>query len=187
MGSAVWTVPADRMKAGREHRVPLSGAALAILRRRRNCASDARRIAPVFPGGKAGTPLSNMAMLALLRRMGRGDLTAHGFRSTFRDWCAEATNYPREVAEAALAHTLADKVEAAYRRGDLMEKRSPADGRLGRVLWPRRAGWGSGPAPCGAGVTLLTERTQCPIRQFANPVPEVTIWPVRRDPLYPKL
>ena len=78
----------------------------------------------MFPGGKLGKPLSNMAMLALLRRMGRGDLTAHGFRSTFRDWCAESTNYPREVAEAALAHTLDDKVEAAYRRGDLMEKRS---------------------------------------------------------------
>ena len=77
----------------------------------------------MFPGQKPGKPLSNMAMLALLRRMGRGDLTAHGFRSTFRDWCAETTNYPREVAEAALAHTLGDKVEAAYRRGDLMEKR----------------------------------------------------------------
>ena len=77
----------------------------------------------VFPGGKAGKPLSSMAMLTLLRRMGRGDLTAHGFRSTFRDWCAEATNYPREVAEAALAHTLRDKTEAAYQRSDLMEKR----------------------------------------------------------------
>ena len=77
----------------------------------------------MFPGQKPGKPLSNMAMLALLRRVGRGDLTTHGFRSTFRDWCAEATNYPREVAEAALAHTLGDKVEAAYRRGDLMEKR----------------------------------------------------------------
>ena len=77
----------------------------------------------MFPGGKAGKPLSSMALLMLLRRMERGDLTAHGFRSTFRDWCAEATNYPREVAEAALAHTLRDKTEAAYQRGDLMEKR----------------------------------------------------------------
>jgi integrase len=68
-------------------------------------------------------PLSNMAMLMLLRRMGRDDLTAHGFRSTFRDWCAEATNYPREVAEAAFAHTLRDKTEATYQRGDLKEKR----------------------------------------------------------------
>ena len=123
MGNALWTVPADRMKAVREHRVPLSGAALATLRDAARLRSDAREIAPVFPGRKAGTPLSNMAMLALLRRVGRGDLTTHGFRSTFRDWCAEATNYPREVAEAALAHTLGDKVEAAYRRGDLMEKR----------------------------------------------------------------
>ena len=77
----------------------------------------------VFPGGKSGKPLSSMALLMLLRRMGREDLTAHGFRITFRDWCAEATNYPREVAEQSLAHTLEDKVEAAYRRGDLMEKR----------------------------------------------------------------
>ena len=110
----------------------------------------------VFPGVKAGKPLSSMAMLMLLRRMGRGDLTAHGFRSTFRDWCAEATNHPREVAEAALAHTLGDKIEAAYRRGDLMEKRSAADGRLGDLLWPCRAGRGSGPVACGAGVTSWT-------------------------------
>ena len=77
----------------------------------------------VFPGGKADRPLSNMAMLMLLRRMGRGDLTAHGFRSTFRDWAAERTNFPAEVAEMALAHTVSDKVEAAYRRGDLFQKR----------------------------------------------------------------
>ena len=121
---AVWTIPAGRMKASREHRVPLSGLALAVLREAALFRSDASPEAPVFPGGKLGKPLSNMAMLALLRRIGRDDLTAHGFRSTFRDWCAESTNYPREVAEAALAHTLDDKVEAAYRRGDLMEKRS---------------------------------------------------------------
>ena len=78
---------------------------------------------PVFPGAKRGKPLSNMALLMLLRRIGHGDLTAHGFRSTFRDWAAEATNYARDVAEQALAHTLSDKVEAAYRRGDLMDKR----------------------------------------------------------------
>src|SRR5262249_47715785 len=77
----------------------------------------------VFPGGKVGMPLSNMALLTTLRRMGRGDLTAHGFRSTFRDWAAERTNYPAEVAEQALAHSLPSKVEAAYRRGDLFEKR----------------------------------------------------------------
>src|SRR4029077_17392262 len=76
-----------------------------------------------FPGGRAGKPLSNMAMLVLLRRMGRRDLTAHGFRSTFRMWAAERTNFPREVAEQALAHSLPDKVEAAYQRSDLFEKR----------------------------------------------------------------
>ena len=73
-------------------------------------------------------------MLALLKRMGRADLTAHGFRSTFRDWAAESTNYPREVAEMALAHTVGDKVEAAYRRGDLFEKKAPHHGRLGKML-----------------------------------------------------
>ncbi len=77
----------------------------------------------VFPGAKRGAPLSNMAFLMLLRRMGRDDLTAHGFRSTFRDWAAERTTFPAEVAEMALAHTVGDKVEAAYRRGDLFEKR----------------------------------------------------------------
>jgi integrase len=77
----------------------------------------------VFAGGKKGKPLSNMAMLAVLKRMGRGDLTAHGFRSTFRDWAAECTGFPREVIEMALAHTIESKVEAAYRRGDLFQKR----------------------------------------------------------------
>jgi integrase len=77
----------------------------------------------VFPGGKAGRPLSNMALLALLRRMGRADLTVHGFRSAFRDWAAELTNFPQEVCEMALAHAIGDKVERAYRRGDLFSKR----------------------------------------------------------------
>ncbi|HEY5107325.1 MAG TPA: tyrosine-type recombinase/integrase [Caulobacteraceae bacterium] len=115
----LWTVPADRMKAKRDHRVPLSAAALAVLKPLHEvCSSDY-----VFPGGKPGKSLSNMALLETLRRMERGDLTAHGFRSTFRDWAAERTSYPRDVAEMALAHTIADKVEAAYRRGDLFEKR----------------------------------------------------------------
>jgi integrase len=124
--SAVWTVPAGRMKAEKEHRVPLTDAALAVLREaakaRRNQSDDA----PVFPGGKGGISakgLSNVAMLMLLRRMGRDDVTVHGFRSSFRDWAAESTGYQREVVEAALAHTIDSKVEAAYRRGDLMEKR----------------------------------------------------------------
>jgi integrase len=107
------------MKAGKEHRVPLSQPALAILRR----LSASRQSPFVFPSARTGRPLSNMAMLMLLERMGRSDLTVHGFRSTFRDWAAERTNFLREVAEQALAHSLTDKVEAAYRRGDLFEKR----------------------------------------------------------------
>jgi integrase len=84
---------------------------------------DIRASSFVFPGAKTGKPLSNMALLTTLRRMGRGDLTAHGFRSTFRDWAAERTSFPAEVAEQALAHSLPSKVEAAYRRSDLFEKR----------------------------------------------------------------
>lgn len=118
-----WTVPSARMKAGREHRVPLSPAALDVLRAVR-LPGDPAPGAFVFPGGVRDKGLSNMAMTAVLRRMGRADLTVHGFRSTFRDWCAEQTAHPREVAEAALAHTLRDKVEAAYRRGDLFERRA---------------------------------------------------------------
>jgi len=116
-----WTVPAERMKAGREHRVPLSSRALTILEE-----MQAHRHADdgfVFPGGKLGKPLSNMAFLMLLRRMGRDDLTAHGFRSSFRDWAAERTNFPSEVAEMALAHTVSDKTVAAYNRSDLFERR----------------------------------------------------------------
>lgn len=123
----VWTIPRDRMKAGKEHRVALSDRALVLLREIRpgNDAGDTTAdVSPfVFNGGKVGRPLSNMAFLMLLRRMGRGDLTAHGFRSTFRDWAAERTNYPSEVVEMALAHSVGDKVEAAYRRGDLLQKR----------------------------------------------------------------
>ena len=118
-GAKVWTVPADRMKAKREHRVPLSTAALAVLKH----LYEVRTGEHVFPGAKAGQGLSNMSMLTVLRRMDRGDLTAHGFRSTFRDWAAERTSYPGDVAEMALAHTIGDKVEAAYRRGDLFDKR----------------------------------------------------------------
>ena len=116
---ALWTIPPGRIKAGKEHRVPLSPPAVAILKKMKK----ARQGEFVFPGGKAEKPLSNMAMLALLKRMKRDDLTAHGFRSTFRDWVSERTNYPREVAEMALAHMVGDKVEAAYRRGDLFDKR----------------------------------------------------------------
>jgi integrase len=116
---ALWVIPADRIKAGKEHRIPLSAPALAIIKQQ----AKAKESEFVFPGGKKGKALSTNALLALLNRMKRDDLTGHGFRSTFRDWAAESTNYPRDVAEMALAHTIGDKVEAAYRRGDLMEKR----------------------------------------------------------------
>jgi len=119
LGEKMWVVPAARMKAGREHRVPLSAAVAGILEEMKKI----RESDFVFPGGKKGKPLSNVAMLAVLKRIGRGDLTNHGFRSSFRDWAAERTNFPREVAEMALAHTVGDKVEAAYRRGDLFQKR----------------------------------------------------------------
>jgi integrase len=115
----VWIVPAVRMKARREHRVPLADPAVDLLKH----LHEIRESDFILPGGKKGQPLSNMAMLALLKRMGRGELTAHGFRSSFRDWAAERTSFPREVAEMALAHTVGDKVEAAYRRGDLFAKR----------------------------------------------------------------
>jgi integrase len=121
VGAGVWTIPAKRMKAGVEHRIPLSKQALAVLRR----AAAEKVNDVVFSGQKPGRPLSNMALLMMLRRMGRDDITAHGFRSTFRDWAAERTTFPREVVEAALAHTIANKVEAAYRRSDLFEKRRP--------------------------------------------------------------
>ncbi len=119
LDGALWTIPADRMKAGREHRIPLSKQAVALLN------ALPRNGEFVFPGAKAkdGKPLSDMSLTAVLRRMKRGDITVHGFRSTFRDWCAEASNFPRAVAEHALAHKLPDKTEAAYQRGDLLTKR----------------------------------------------------------------
>jgi integrase len=112
----MWTVPAERMKAGKEHRLPLPAEALALL------PNEMADNAPIFPSPN-GKHLTNMAMLTLLRRMKRSDLTVHGFRSTFRDWAAEKTDFPAEVPEMALAHAVGDKVEAAYRRGDLFEKR----------------------------------------------------------------
>jgi integrase len=119
----IWIVPAKRMKAQREHRIPLSARTLAILQEMQShrLAGDADGY--VFPGGKVGRPLADTVLLRLLQRMGRGDLTAHGFRSSFRDWCAERTNVPSEVAEMALAHAVGNKVEQAYRRGDMFEKR----------------------------------------------------------------
>jgi integrase len=113
-----WTIPADRMKAKRDHRVPLSKAAIAILQ----AMEEVRESEFVFPG-PTRAKLSNMAMLMLLRRMGHGELSVHGFRSTFRTWGAERTNFPREVLEAALAHVTGNAVEQAYQRGELFEKR----------------------------------------------------------------
>jgi integrase len=118
LADRLWTIPPERMKAEKEHRVPLSAPAIAIIEELAQ-----RRGEFVFLGAKSGRPLSNMAMLMLLRRMGRGELTVHGFRSSFRDWAAECTAFPAEVAEMALAHTVSDKAEAAYRRGDLFQKR----------------------------------------------------------------
>lgn len=113
-----WIIPAERMKAKREHRVPLSDASVAVLEQMRSMPMSEY----VFPGLRPGSPLSNMALLAVLRRL-KCKAVSHGFRSTFRDWTSERTNFSREVAEMALAHTVSDKVEAAYRRGDLFMKR----------------------------------------------------------------
>lgn len=115
----IWTIPGERMKAGREHRVPLAEEVIALLANLpREDGLDHVFLAP------RGGQLSDMALTAVLRRMGRGALTQHGFRSTFRDWAGETTSYPREVCEHALAHRLADGVEAAYQRGDLLVKRA---------------------------------------------------------------
>ena len=118
--SRTWTVPGNRMKAGVEHRVPLSPRCLEILDRATALSADGEY---VFPARSATKPLSNMVFLMTLRRMGLRDITAHGFRSSFRDWAEERTNFPRAVCEAALAHTVRDKAEAAYRRTDLFDRR----------------------------------------------------------------
>jgi integrase len=119
LDAKLWTIPAERMKAGKEHRVPLSTSAVAIL------AAIEQRSGLVFPGRDKEALLSDMSLTSVLRRMERTDITVHGFRSTFRDWCSEygKNSFSREVCEHALAHGLPDKVEAAYRRGDLLDKR----------------------------------------------------------------
>jgi integrase len=125
---AVWTIPGVRMKAGQEHRVPLASRARTLLRAARAIGVGSQLI---FPGRKVDAPMSNMIFLMMLRRMS-AQFTAHGFRSAFRDWASECTNFPREVCEMALAHSIKDKTEAAYRRGDLFEKR-----RELMVAWDR--------------------------------------------------
>jgi len=120
LNAKVWTIPGARMKTGREHRVPLSARAVEILKRAQACADDGPY---VFPGRTRTKPLSNMAFLMLLRRLKHNTITTHGFRSSFRDWAADKTNFPTAVCEAALAHTLRDKTEAAYNRTDLFDRR----------------------------------------------------------------
>jgi integrase len=119
LAKAIWVIPGSRMKAGKEHRVPLSNRAVAIL----TAMKEMRTSDFIFPGTSSGKPLSGMAMAMQLRRMKAADITVHGFRSTFRDWASETTSFPHEVCEQALAHTIGNKTEAAYRRGDLFEKR----------------------------------------------------------------
>jgi integrase len=115
----VWTVPAARMKAGREHRVPLSARAFSIVKQ---LASETDGDF-LFPGKRRNKPLSNMAMDMVLRRMKQDEATVHGFRSSFRDWAGNLSSFPRELAETALAHVIGDKAEQAYRRSDALEKR----------------------------------------------------------------
>ena len=118
LNKKLWVIPAERMKMSKEHRVPLTEATLALLGDRPQNLGQ-----PLFAGAKQGSKLSNMAILQLLKRMGRSEITTHGFRSTFRDWVAEKTEFPHELAEMALAHAVGNKVEAAYRRGDMFERR----------------------------------------------------------------
>jgi integrase len=119
LDAKVWTVPGSRMKSGREHRVPLSHPALAILER----LAEAKAGAFVFPGQRLDRPLSSMALEMVLRRMDLKNVTVHGFRAAFRDWAGDETDFPREVCEAALAHVAGDATELAYRRGDALAKR----------------------------------------------------------------
>ena len=133
----LWVVPAERIKTGKEHRIPLSEPALKILKK----LYDAKMGDYVFPS-KNGKPLSNMAMLMLRKRMGYSNIVVHGFRSTFRDWAAEQTNYPREVAEMGLSHAIGNKVEAAYRRGDLFEKRQKLMNEWARYCYQPKSGNG---------------------------------------------
>jgi len=119
MSARVWTIPAERMKAGKEHRVPLSDDVMKFL----NALPRYEENNLLFPSPKGGT-MSGMSLRNALQRIGHGDITVHGFRSTFRDWAGETTSYPREVCEHALAHQLKDKTEASYQHGDFLAKRA---------------------------------------------------------------
>ena len=138
-----WTIPPSRMKAGRKFRVPLAPRCIKILERAEELSDDGLYI---FPGQSVEKPLSTMAFLMMIRRMGKA-ITAHGFRSSFRDWAAERTNFARQVCEMALAHTISDKTEAAYLRGDLFDKR--------RELMDTWAAY----VAAGAGAAIVTLRT----------------------------
>jgi integrase len=135
LGKKIWTVPADRMKAGREHRVPLSARAVAILRQLEKLKSGNF----IFAGQAHNKPLSNMAMEMVLRRMRIDDATVHGFRSSFRDWAGNISTFPREVVETALAHVIGDKAEQAYRRSDALEKRRKLMDAWGAYCEPKKA------------------------------------------------
>jgi integrase len=119
LDKAIWTIPATRMKAGHAHRIPLTERVIVILK----TLTDTATTPYVFTGNDQARPLFNMAMAMQLRRMKRDTITVHGFRSTFRDWASEQISFPRETCEHALAHRISDKAEAAYRRGDQLEKR----------------------------------------------------------------
>jgi integrase len=132
----VWIIPGARMKMGREHRVPLSPRCVEVLRQAKEM-SEGNEL--VFPGRFLNKPLSNMVFLMILRRMGF-DITAHGLRSAFRDWAAECTNFPNDVCEMALAHAVKNKTEAAYRRGDLLERRVPLMEQWAAYCEPHKVG-----------------------------------------------
>ena len=144
LDAKTWTIPGNRMKAGKEHRIPLSAQAVAILTEMAQLGRAPNKL--VFEGGRKARPLSDVALSKALRVAGAGEYTVHGLRSTFRDWCAERTAYPREVAETALAHTNKDKVEAAYLRGDHFEQR--------RRLMDDWGTYATSPAPKGKVVNI---------------------------------
>lgn len=136
MERRLWMIPRARIKAGKEHRVPLSGRAMAILEER----AKVRHGPLVFPGNSFKKPLSRLAMSRYLHRVDSGQVTVHGFRSTFRDWASEATSFPHEVCEAALAHAIKNQAESAYRRGDLLAKRAKLMNAWADYCEPKAAG-----------------------------------------------
>ncbi|MFB1486905.1 MAG: tyrosine-type recombinase/integrase [Thiocapsa sp. C3-sup] len=171
LAARVWTIPAVRMKANREHRVPLSDAAMAVIETLPRIVNHPY----VFPGAKHGRPLSNMALLQVMRGMGfgvggtRGDAVPHGFRSSFRDWAGEVSSFPNHVCEMALAHVIGNKAEKAYRRGDLFDKR--------RAMMLQWADW------CAASGVTDAESEACAVggpERPRNPVADAPSDPVQR-------